>query len=377
MRLNKLSSMILAVALAASAVTVQADQIIIATVPVGDAGNAADSSGHSGNPDGQGAVSYNYSIGKTDVTNDQYAAFLTAKAASSDPYGLWSSYMESNGCGGIIRTGSGPYTYAVKSGQGSQPVTCVSWYDTLRFANWLTNGQGNGDTESGSYTLLGGTATPTNGSTIIRNAGAKWVLPSEDEWYKAAYYKGGDLNAGYWDYPTGSNTAPTAQAPPGGTNSANYNSVVQNNTVNGIDYLTNAGAYSSSLSHYSTLDQSGNVWQWNEANFSGSWRGLRGGSFTDGSSYLASSTRNGTDPTAEYNVLVGFRVASVPEPSTLALLTAGAFGLMGYRWRRRITRGTAQPTIAFGQSNQQDDTPTILSFTSRPSYQPDSARRAA
>ncbi|MEI8376070.1 MAG: SUMF1/EgtB/PvdO family nonheme iron enzyme [Planctomycetota bacterium] len=298
----------LAAALVASAVALaQADQITIATVPVGNAGNTGELSGTGAGGHGTdricGAVSYNYSIGKTDVTNDQYAAFLTAKAASSDPYGLWSSYMESNGCGGIIRTGSGPYTYAVKSGQGNQPVTCVSWYDTLRFANWLTNGQGNGDTENGSYTLLGGTATPSNAWFITRSAGAKWVLPSEDEWYKAAYYKGGGLSAGYWDYPTSSNTAPTAQAPPGGSNSANfYNSATGYLLTNSrsynsaIDYLTNAGAYSSSLSPYGTLDQCGNVWQWNEANFSGSGRGLRGGSFYVSSYYLASFAR--ASPTA-------------------------------------------------------------------------------
>jgi hypothetical protein len=34
------------------------------TVPVGDAGNAADTAAHSGNSAGQGAVAYNYNIGK-------------------------------------------------------------------------------------------------------------------------------------------------------------------------------------------------------------------------------------------------------------------------------------------------------------------------
>ena len=154
--------------------------------------------GRRGNADddtrGYGAVSYQYNIGKYDVTNAQYAEFLNAKATSSDPYGLWNSYMGSNAEGGITRSGSGPYTYTIKSGMANMPVVDVTWFDTLRFANWLNNGQGNGGTESGSYTLLGGTPTPSNAATISRNAGAQWVLPSENEWYKAAYYNA-TLNA--------------------------------------------------------------------------------------------------------------------------------------------------------------------------------------
>ena len=86
--------------------------------------------------------------------------------------------------------------YTAKPNMGDKPVNFVSWYDAIRFANWLNNGQGDGDTETGAYTLLGGTPTPSNGSSITRNPGATWFLPSEDEWYKAAYYQpaaqGGD-----------------------------------------------------------------------------------------------------------------------------------------------------------------------------------------
>ncbi len=62
--------------------------------------------------------------------------------------------------------------------------------------------------------------------------------------------------------------------------------------------------------------------------------------------------------------------AAVPEPSTLALLAAGAIGLVGYVWRRRVVR-TAKPT-AF----DQQDAPAILSFPSH-SSQVSAARRAA
>ena len=178
-------------------------------VTVGNPGNAADTAVMTTDgTTGYGSVPYTYQMGKYDVTNAQYAEFLTAKATSSDPLALWNSNMGSQG--GIIRSGSGPYTYTITSGMANMPVVDVTWYDTLRFANWLDNGQGNGSTETGSYNLLGGTPTPSNASTISRNAGAKWVLPSENEWYKAAYYDPtlNNGSGGYWLYPTRNNTAP-------------------------------------------------------------------------------------------------------------------------------------------------------------------------
>jgi sulfatase modifying factor 1 len=81
----------------------------------------------------------------------------------------------------------------------------VSFYDTLRFANWLNNGQGSGDTETGAYTLLGGTQTPSNGTTVTRNPGATIALPSDNEWYKAAYYDASSTD--YFLHPTRSNAA--------------------------------------------------------------------------------------------------------------------------------------------------------------------------
>ena len=59
---------------------------------------------------------------------------------------------------------------------------------------------------------------------VTRNAGAKYFLPSENEWYKAAFYKGGGTNAGYGLYPTKSdaNNPPSNVLSATGTNNANY-----------------------------------------------------------------------------------------------------------------------------------------------------------
>ena len=271
-----------------------------------------------------GSVPNDYRISKYEVTYAQYAEFLNA-AADSDPYGLWNPNLSSVRVGGITRTGSsGSYVYSVISGHEDRPVNYISFYDALRFVNWLSNGQGAGDTESGAYTLLGGTATPSNGLTVTRNLDAAIFLPSEDEWYKAAYYDPSSLTPSYFDYPAGSNLPTTCAAPSAVTNQANCNSAVGD--------LTAKGSYTGSASPYGTFDQGGNVYEWDEAIIGVTSRGLRGGSYRSGSGSLAASVRDSLAPTLEDD-RTGLRVAAiVPEPGTGLLMMAGLLGLAG--WRR-------------------------------------------
>src|SRR5262245_61764617 len=175
------------------AVSTASAQITIPTVPIGNPGNAADPA--TGGL--YGSVAYTYNIGQTEVTNAQYAAFLNAKAAT-DTYSLYNTEMAGS-FGGIARSGSpGSYTYSTISGRADNPVNFVSFWDSTRFANWLHNGQGNGDTEIGAYTLTPG---GISANTITRNANWQWAVTSEDEWYKAAYHQpasaGGDVD-NYW-----------------------------------------------------------------------------------------------------------------------------------------------------------------------------------
>ena len=303
--------------------------LTIDTVTVGDAGNAADTTTY-------GAVAYDFNIGKYEVTIGQYTSFLNAVAAT-DTYSLYNASMATDlNVAGISRSGaSGSYTYAVVNNGGdssNRPITYVSWFDAARFANWMNNGATNGaSTETGAYTLNGA----TSGVNFTKNAGATWWIPSEDEWYKAAYYKGGGTNAGYWLYPTQSDSAPGNNIG-GAANQANYYAgdyaVTQSSTYSDtLNYLTDAGAFSNSDSAYDTFDQGGNVWEWNDAVI-GSSRGLRGGSWNDLDDDLQSSYRDFYDPALEF-WSVGFRVASVPEPSTAVLVLMGVGAL--YLWKRR------------------------------------------
>ena len=289
---------------ATSALIVSASaSITMDWVNVGNPGNAADPATGSL----YGAVAYAYQIGKHEVTNSQYGAFLNAKGASNSG-AIYNSSMTGTG---ITQTGSsGNFSYSVTSGFENKPVVYVSWFDAARFANWMMNGQGSGDMETGAYTLNGATS-----GIITANIGAQVYLPSEDEWYKAAYYSA--ANTSYSLYPNGQNTITTADA--------NYDFAVNS--------TTDVGIYSGDGSSYGTFDQGGNVWEWNDAVIIGSSRGLRGGSFNANEINLRAAHRFGlSDPTDETSV-IGFRVASVPEPTSL-LLTMLAGGVMLARRKR-------------------------------------------
>lgn len=145
-------------------------------VNITDSGNVADTTGY-------GSVSYVYKIGKYPITNTQYCNFLNLKAVT-DPYGLYNTNMGSNARGGITRSGSsGSFSYSVKSNMGNKPVVFISWFDAARFCNWMHNDMGSGNTETGSYILNGALS-----GVFYKNSGAKFWIPTGDEWYKAAYY---------------------------------------------------------------------------------------------------------------------------------------------------------------------------------------------
>ena len=288
---KNVSTLLLVVSLVAAAGVAQA--AVPETVSVGNPGNKADTTGY-------GAVAYEYKIGKYEVTNDEYCEFLNA-VAKKDPRSLYDGRMGGTDdrtgetYGGITRSGSyGSYTYTVKEGMGKKPVNYVTFENCVRYANWLTNGQGAGDTEKGSYAFKFGALTVPDHAALAAGKTTKWVLASENEWYKAAYYDSNKPGgAGYWLFPTKSDVVPEA----------NLNS----------DTPADVGGYAASP--YGTYDQGGNMWEYND-NQSGNKVGLRGGSFyiNDHEGYMRSATR--------YDVLsakwpnYGFRVVALGSPES-------------------------------------------------------------
>jgi formylglycine-generating enzyme len=119
--------------------------------PVGNLGNAMDPATGSL----FGAVGYSYTIGTYDVTTSQYAEFLNAKVPTGDD-----SLALYNNNSGISFNFANPEgsMYRVISDEENLPINNITWFNAARFVNWMSNGQGDGDTESGTYTLLGGSA---------------------------------------------------------------------------------------------------------------------------------------------------------------------------------------------------------------------------
>jgi hypothetical protein len=292
-------------------------------VNIGNPGNAADTTG---SPNPAGAVPYTYNMGKFDVSRD-----MITKANTLGSLGVPLADLTSIGGNGVNR-----------------PATGVSWNEAARFVNWLDTSTGStpaykfalqpvdgGYSSNADIQLWTPSDAGYNPNNLYRNSQARYFLPSDDEWYKAAYYdpsKNGGAG-GYWQFPTGSNSAPTPVASGTGAGTAVYN---QSSSTGPAD-ITLAGG----LSPYGTMGQGGNVFQWEETDYdlvngpspSSSARGVRGGYWNfDFSVNLSSSVRDNVNPTFE-DSSVGFRVASTPEPSSLLLAAMAGVGLLLRRKR--------------------------------------------
>jgi len=246
-------------------------------VTIGNPGNVADTTG---DPNPGGKVDYTYRIGKFEVSEQ-----MITKANTLG--GL-----------GITKNSRGP----------DKPATEVSWFEAAKFVNWL-----NGSTPAYKFDIGGNFQLWQSGdagydpNNLYRNSLATYFLPSVDEWYKAAYY---DPNGSvYYDYPTGSDSAPTAVASGTAADTAVWNQT-------GPADITQAGG----LSPYGTMGQGGNVWEWEETegdylnDSTSSARGVRGGDWLQfAPTLLRSSIRfNHNGPSIEASNF-GFRVASIAE----------------------------------------------------------------
>jgi len=345
-------------------------QVTFDWLPVGNVGNAADNEtiatkgpftsplGPQETPGddttGYGAVDYEFQIARTHVTTAQYVEFLnTVDPGGSNALNLYDSRMTTRlhpvsglnlqaEAGGVnFDTSAADGTkYSSKSGQQNYPASWISWVSAARFVNWLSNGQGSGDTESGVYNNLPASAFDP---VPAREPGSTIFLPSENEFYKAAYYDPTkDGTGGYWQYGTQSDTSPTSEAPSGGSNSANYAQTDGNPGIGGDiywqsgqiyngnlegGYRTDVGAYTNSTSFYGLHDVDGASYQWldttrtNQFNASNELPLFRGGAWIFGSDGSGAAFRNtqffaagSSSLSSNYH---GIRIAGLPVTATI------------------------------------------------------------
>ena len=299
---------------------------------------------------GKGAVDYAYRMAKFEVTTGQYTEFLNAVAAD-DTYALFNERMADpahdeggalpfGGCN-ILRAGApGSYTYSIAADWEDRPVNYVSWGDVARFANWLTNGMPTGaqdasTTEDGTYPLNGATSSTDLKVAIAARKGlddgGRYCMPSEDEWYKAAFHKNDGDTGNYFDYATSSDVVPSnVLVDPDPGNNANFLDLAVY-TLGAPYWRTEVGEFELSESPYDTFDMNGNVGEWTEARGFGSFAIVRNGEYGYGPDDLHADFRRIKSLTQESGE-IGSRVSElVPEPATMGLLALGGLAVLRRR----------------------------------------------
>ena len=289
------------------------NQFAIDFVRIGNAGNAAD---NTGSPNPAGSVDYNFNIGKYEVSRDMVIKAITSGALQIDLADM--TFWAGSAANGSRRPASG-----------------ITWLEAARFVNWLNTNQGYSPAykfgSDGLFRLWQPGDPGYNIRNLFRNSNAYYFIPTVDEWYKAAFYdpQKNSGSGGYWKYSTGSDNAPVPVE-----NGALSGTMVYKGQYAPAD-IDDAGG----LSPYGTMAQGGNIGEWVETagdglnDVPGENRGIRGGDWGTGEGGVMATSYGSLWPTWDY-FNTGFRVASIPEPSSISLLLIGSTLLMAGRRKR-------------------------------------------
>jgi formylglycine-generating enzyme required for sulfatase activity len=234
-------------------------------VMVATAGNPADTTG-------KGAVNYLYQIGKCEVTIGQFKEAYAADNRISN--------------GGEDYWNKGSYSLGTNA-----PATTVTWHEAARFCNWLTSG----NALDGAYQLdVSGIVTNVDRASAALAYATVYVIPTEDEWYKAAYWTG----SGYSTYANGAGFAPVAHL------DSNYSP-----TDKPWEVVTGAQEQNG------TFNMMGNVAEWSESVASNQGQYLLGGWYSDNAARFRAGSGISTTNKLIESYYYGLRVVQLKRDS--------------------------------------------------------------
>ena len=312
-------------------------------VTIGDPGNPAWPGGMYGQTAGRGSVNYRYRMGRLEITSGQWLEFINIFAPLSDNPG---TFLRPNISGLRQVTGqAGQYILNPFTPNAAQlPVLGITWRDAAMYVNWLNNSKSSdwNAIQSGAYDASTFTKNVdgTFNDQLTRDPGAKYWIPTLDEWMKASHWdpnKFGEGQGGWWEYP-GMSDVPLMPGEPGvGQTTAGLS------FSEGDPFSVSLGAYPDVVSPWGLLDTSGGAAEWTEEAIGelGLIARALGGAWAGSDQFALDffdsiDTINGLRPTFPFDG--GLRIASViPMPSTFFIMLSPL--VIRHRKRRHTFRG--------------------------------------
>ncbi|MGP1273584.1 MAG: SUMF1/EgtB/PvdO family nonheme iron enzyme [Phycisphaerales bacterium] len=338
-------------------------------VTIGDPGNdpwmGTDVSGRITNP---GSIDYEYRIARFETRTSQFIEFMNTLGQLSPQTAIFQEPGSWGGVGFVEPDGSVRFELANSPTAADQPVIGISWRLSAIYCNWLHNDKGQtlDDLNFGAYDTSTFMTDPDNPPNLLdqasRNPGARYWIPSLDEWLKAAHYdpdKNGPGDGGWWQYPNGSDQPLTPGLPgePGAQTS------YQLDVAQFDERTIPVGAYPDVQSPYGLLDVSGSAAEWTETYLPDIFQTSRifGGSSAgpnpfadlgvnlDAIAYLGSESLVGSPGGPQ-----GIRIASaVPSPTSSSLVGITLIAGGARRRRRSAVLALAAAALALPAAAQQ------------------------
>jgi hypothetical protein len=205
----------------------------------------------------------------------------------------------------------------------------------------MHNGQPTGaqdltTTEDGSYFINGiGQSNDTQLEDVVREPDATWVIPTDNEWYKAAFHKNDGVTGNYWNFGTGSDFKPNNDLiDPDPGNHATFHEGFfgdpEGFTIGAPYYRTEGGAHENSSSAYGTFDQAGNMMEFTETVPESDIRRMRDGSWKANSGLMGSSQIDDVMHSSDQFDDLGFRLVNVATaPALLSAVSRRTHGAAG------------------------------------------------